>query len=198
MKKAGVLVTLAGIYLLLTACVIEDASVLILDDYGSPHYTPHHLTDTVGQRHFPLKVRASGHKQFVFDPKVPAWAAYDADGSRVMTGRASGGGDYCEDTNASCRTIVGRFKIYKKGSEKCASGEFPLETSGGAKMPYCMYFFRGFTIHAGYEFLEGNTSHGCIRVLPSAAKWLNESFATLGTEVIILPYKHAIEDEASV
>jgi hypothetical protein len=188
MRQLGQFGLLAGIYLLLTACAVEDASVPITDDYGRVHYTPHHLTDKTGQRHFPLQIPARHHKLFVFDPKVSAWAAYTEAGERVMTGRASGGGDYCEDTQAPCRTVVGSFKVYKKGTEKCVSGEFPVETTGGAKMPYCIYFFRGFTIHAGYELSEGNTSHGCIRVLPSAAKWLNESFVTLGTRVIILPY----------
>ncbi|MDX2345820.1 MAG: L,D-transpeptidase [Legionella sp.] len=188
MRKMWLLGLLSGIYLLLTACATEDASVLILDDYGDPHYTPHHLTDKVGQKQFPLNITKTGHKLFVFDPKIPAWAAYDEDGSRIITGRASGGGDYCEDTNTSCRTIEGTFKVYRKGTAKCVSGEFPIETNGGAKMPYCMYFYRGFTIHSGYEFSEGNTSHGCIRVLPSAAKWLNESFMTLGTQVVVLAY----------
>ena len=55
-------------------------------------------------------------------------------------------------------------------------------------MPYCMYFFRGFTIHAAYDVPYGNTSHGCVRVLPSAAKWLNEQFITIGTQVTILSY----------
>ncbi len=61
--------------------------------------------------------------------------------------------------------------------------------SGGAKMPYCMYFYRGFTIHAGFEVPPHNSSHGCIRVLPSAAKWLNEQFITIGTKVIVLSYE---------
>ena len=53
-----------------------------------------------------------------------------------------------------------------------------------------MYFYRGFTIHSGYEKLTTNASHGCIRVLPSAAKWLNEEFVKVGsTEVVILSYK---------
>ena len=56
-------------------------------------------------------------------------------------------------------------------------------------MPYCMYFYRGFTIHAAYEVPAFNSSHGCIRVLPSAAKWLNEEFLTLGSQVIVLSYK---------
>jgi hypothetical protein len=52
-----------------------------------------------------------------------------------------------------------------------------------------MYFFQGYTIHAGYEVPQYNASHGCIRVLPSAAKWLNEQFITLGTQVIVLSYE---------
>ena len=55
-------------------------------------------------------------------------------------------------------------------------------------MPYCMYFFQGYTIHAGYEVPAYNSSHGCVRVLPSAAKWLNEQFITIGTRVIVLSY----------
>ena len=39
-----------------------------------------------------------------------------------------------------------------------------------------------------YEVPVGNVSHGCIRVLPSAAKWLNEQFITIGTQVIVLSY----------
>ena len=31
-------------------------------------------------------------------------------------------------------------------------------------------------------------SHGCVRVFPSAAKWLNEQFMQIGTKVIILAY----------
>lgn len=72
--------------------------------------------------------------------------------------------------------------------EECRSGEFPVETTGGAKMPYCMYFFQGYTIHAAFEVPEANSSHGCVRVFPSAAKWLNEHFITRGTQVVVLPY----------
>ena len=55
-------------------------------------------------------------------------------------------------------------------------------------MPYCMYFFQGYTIHAGYEVPTYNASHGCVRVFSSAAKWLNEQFMTVGTKVIVLSY----------
>ena len=56
-------------------------------------------------------------------------------------------------------------------------------------MPYCMYFFQGFTIHAGYEVPPYNASHGCVRVLPSAAKWLSEQFIDIGTRVVVLSYE---------
>jgi L,D-transpeptidase catalytic domain len=55
-------------------------------------------------------------------------------------------------------------------------------------MPYCMYFYRGYTVHAAYDVPQGNVSHGCVRVFPSAAKWLNEEFMTIGTRVTVLSY----------
>ncbi len=175
----------------LSACQQDvDKSTLVTDDYGHVHRTLYYLKDKRGEHHFPRQIKPTGKKLFVFDPKVPAWAAYDAEGVRVMTGRASGGADYCEDTGKSCRTVTGTFHMYGKRGEDCRSGEFPLETEGGAKMPYCMYFYRGYTIHAGYGFSGGNTSHGCIRVLPSAAKWLNQEFMTVGTTVMVLPYEN--------
>ena len=166
-----------------------DESTLITDDVGVVHRTTHYLRDKRGRDYFPEKIPASGRKQFIFDPKAYAWAAYDAEGNRVMTGSASGGKNVCdEDPSQSCQTVTGTFRVYNKRGLECRSGEYPVETTGGAKMPYCMYFYRGFTIHAGYEVPYANTSHGCVRVLPSAAKWLNEQFITVGTQVIVLPY----------
>lgn len=188
MKKMWWLGPLAALGL--TACVTRDESTMIIDDHGRAHYTMHYLNDTRGRRHFPRQLPPTGNRLFVFDPTVPAWAAYDERGWRVMTGRASGGAEYCADTGEPCRTITGSFKVFKKGGEDCRSREFPIETEGGARMPYCMYFFRGTTIHAGYGFSGGNSSHGCIRVLPSAAKWLNEEFIKVGTQVIVLSYKN--------
>ena len=172
----------------LTGCVEMDESTLITDDNGVSHRTIHYLKDKRGREHFPLQAPATGKKQFVFDPKAYAWAAYDAEGHRVMTGSASGGKDFCDDVGQPCRTVTGTFRIYNKRGLECRSGEFPVETKGGTKMPYCMYFFQGFTIHAGLEIPYGNTSHGCVRVWPSAAKWLNEEFLTIGTQVTVLPY----------
>lgn len=173
----------------LTACIENDESTYITDDNGHVHHTKHYLLDRQGRSYFPLQIPAKGQKEFIFDPKAAAWAAYDAEGHRVMTGSASGGKDLCEDVGKPCRTVTGTFKVYNKRGADCKSGEYPVETEGGAKMPYCMYFFQGFTIHAGYEVPTYNASHGCIRVLPSAAKWLNEQFITIGTRVVVLSYE---------
>lgn len=185
MKK---LLLTALIPLLLSSCIDYDESTYITDDFGVVHHTKHYLRDKRGRDYFPEQVKPIGKKQFVFDPKASAWAAYDKEGKRVMTGSASGGKDFCEDVGKPCRTVTGTFHIYNKRGEDCKSGEYPVETTGGAKMPYCMYFYRGFTIHAAYEVPPYNTSHGCVRVLPTAAKWLNEEFLDIGTKVTVLSY----------
>lgn len=181
-------VFLLSLIISLTACVEMDESTLITDDQGKVHRTTHYLRDKRGRNYFPLKIAATGARQFIFDPKASAWAAYDENGVRVMTGSGSGGKNMCEDVNAPCRTVTGTFHVYNKRGAECKSGEYPVETFGGAKMPYCMYFFRGFTIHAAYDVPPMPSSHGCIRVLPSAAKWLNEQFITIGTKVTVLSY----------
>ncbi len=184
--------------LTLTACVEFDESTYITDDAGVVHHTKHYLRDTRGQNYFPTQLTATGKKQFIFDPKASAWAAYDAQGLRVMTGSASGGKDLCEDVGKTCRTVTGSFRVYNKHGIDCKSGEYPVETTGGAKMPYCMYFYRGFTIHAAYEVPPFNSSHGCVRVLPSAAKWLNEEFMQIGTQVTVLSYEDEDGDKDPV
>lgn len=192
-KLFGVVLMCLG----LNACVTEvDQSTLITDDVGVVHRTIPYQQDTRGRREFPLELNPTGNKRIIFDPRLYAWAAYDANGHRVMTGSASGGKDYCDDAGVPCRTATGRFHVYNKRGLDCRSGEYPVETTGGAKMPYCMYFFRGFTIHAAYEVPERNTSHGCIRVWPSAAKWLNEQFVDIGTEVTVLSYDNEDGDGA--
>lgn len=181
----------------LTACTEVDESTLITDDAGQVHRTPNFRKDAWGNRHFPEKIDADGHRHFIFDPKVSAWAAYDETGERLMTGSGSGGKDVCEDVGKPCRTITGNFRVYNKRGEDCRSGEYPVDTNGGARMPYCMYFYRGFTIHAAYEVPHHASSHGCIRVWPSAAKWLNEEFIRIGTKVTVLSYPDDSSEYAS-
>lgn len=170
------------------ACTPVDDSTVVVDDAGHRHYTMSYLSDSRGSNFFPAQREASGRKVFVFDPRAAAWAAYDANGNLVKTGGASGGKDYCEDIGRSCRTVTGTFHVYSKKGADCTSSIYPVETGGGGKMPYCMHFNGGYSIHAAYEVPGYNTSHGCIRVLPSAAKWLNEDFVDIGTTVIVRPY----------
>ncbi|NDH09759.1 MAG: L,D-transpeptidase, partial [Gammaproteobacteria bacterium] len=66
---------------------------------------------------------------------------------------------------------------------------YPVETGGGARMPYCMHFYEGYSIHAAYDVPNHNASHGCVRVLPDAARWLNQDFINVGTTVIVKPYE---------
>lgn len=173
---------------MLTSCMEVDPSTLMADDAGVVHRTIFYLKDKRGRSYFPLETKATGKRQFIFDPKAAVWAAYDEEGHRVMTGSASGGKDFCDDAGKQCRTVTGTFHVYNKRGIDCKSGEYPVETVGGAKMPYCMYFYRGFTIHAAFEVPPYNSSHGCVRVFPSAAKWLNEEFITIGTQVTVLSY----------
>lgn len=138
-----------------------------------------------------LKVYDNGptstHGTFIFDPKQLKWAAYDADGSLVASGKASGGRHYCADVKRGCKTPVGHFAVYHKGPVECRSTKYPIG-KGGAYMPNCMFFKGGYAIHGSNELPNFNASHGCIRVHPTAAKWLYNNFVRPGTKVIVLPY----------
>ncbi|WED44528.1 L,D-transpeptidase [Legionella cardiaca] len=173
---------------LTVACSSMDRGVAVVDDAGYTHYTMSLDSDRKGRNYFPEKRPATGKKVFIFDPKATAWAAYDAQGNRIKTGSASGGKDFCEDTGRGCRTVTGTFRVYSKKGEDCTSSIYPIETGGGARMPYCMHFSGGYSIHAAYEVPNWNASHGCIRVLPGAAKWLSQDFIDIGTTVIVKPY----------
>lgn len=125
-------------------------------------------------------------KLFVFDPKKLMWYAYD-DGQLVGSGRASGGAGYCRDIKRSCRTPSGMYTVKSKGGPDCRSSTYPLP-NGGAPMGYCMFFNRGYAIHASNEVRPYNASHGCVRVKPSAAAWLSENFINVGTRVWVKSY----------
>ena len=148
----------------------------------------HHSQDTKGSNHFPASRPATGKKVVIFSPKATAWAAYNAQGKRIKTGRASGGKHFCPDVGRGCKTSVGKYTFYSKKGANCKSSKYPIETGGGAPMPYCMHFNRGFALHGSYNVPDHNASHGCVRVLPSAAKWLSENFVDVGTTMIVKPY----------
>lgn len=145
--------------------------------------------DAKGANLFPEKRPATGHRVFIFDPSKTAWAAYNEQGERVNTGRASGGKAFCPDTGRPCKTVVGTFRVLSKGGADCQSNIYPLETNGGAPMPYCMKFnSKGYAIHGSHDVPDHNASHGCIRVTPTAAAWLSQNFIQNGTTIIVRPY----------
>ncbi|MGD9108777.1 MAG: L,D-transpeptidase [Gammaproteobacteria bacterium] len=144
--------------------------------------------DTKGSNYFPTTRPATGRRVFIFDPNYRAWAVYNEEGRRINTGKSSGGAQYCPDVGRPCRTISGTFSILRKGGADCISTKFPIETNGGAPMPYCMHFKGGYAIHGSGDIPNHNASHGCIRVSPIVAKWLNNNFLNVGSTVIIKPY----------
>lgn len=134
---------------------------------------------------FSQQIDAPGEKVIIVTLKDLAWGAYTADGQLLSWGPVSGGQEWCPDIRRGCRTVTGTFKIYRKQGAKCVSSKFPVPR-GGAPMPYCMYFHDGYALHGSW--LPGyNASHGCVRLFPGDAKWLNEDFLSdePGATVII-------------
>jgi hypothetical protein len=147
--------------------------------------------DHKGFDYFAASRPATGKKVFIFDPNYRAWAVYDKRVKLVNTGKASGGNLFCADIGKPCITTPGKYRIISKQGPECKSSIYPLETHGGSLMPYCMYFDnQGDSIHGSYHIPDDiNASHGCVRITPEAAKWLNQNFLDMGSTVIILPYK---------
>lgn len=123
-------------------------------------------------------------KVFIFSPHDKYWAAY-VNGRKIRDGIANGG-------KPGYRTPTGVFHVMSRKNVYYVSSRYPINrdgTRGGAFMPYAMHFTKsGHAIHGSPEISNQNSSHGCIRVKTAAAKWLNESFMTPGTKVIVYPY----------
>ncbi len=135
----------------------------------------------------PSSIPAPGQKVIVIDPSVHAWGAYSPDGNLVRGGLATAGSSYCPDIKRACRTRVGSFQIQSLGNFSCKSSIYPLPR-GGAPMPYCMFFNGNQGLHGSYNVVDGNASHGCVRLTVSDAEWVRFNFATIGTKVIVKPY----------
>lgn len=146
---------------------------------------------------FPLQIPAPQEKVIVVDPALLAWGAYDAQGTLVRWGPVAAGAAWCHDTQKPCHTTEGMYRITRGGDSDCYSSKFPLP-SGGAPMPYCMYFNGGQALHGEPNGLPGyNASHGCVRTYVSDAEWMRNNFIEvqnvknkiLGTRVIVKDYK---------
>ncbi len=143
---------------------------------------------------FPHKIQGETEKLVIVDQDKLAWAAYDAQGNLVNWGPIASGSDKCSDSNRACRTLTGIYRVFSKESEKCKSDVFPIG-KGGAPMPYCMYFHKGFAMHGSADMPGYRASHGCVRMFTRDAKWLNENFVdsssernnNMGTKVVVRP-----------
>ncbi len=137
--------------------------------------------------YMPSRINSSGKRTFVFDPRRLMWGAYDGNGQLIRKGKASGGKGYCRDVRRACRTPRGVFAVHAKRGAGCRSSKYPLGR-GGAPMPYCMFFHRGYAIHGSPDVPNYNASHGCVRVPPADARWLHRNFIRIGTRVIVKSY----------
>lgn len=137
----------------------------------------------------PAHINPMGRNTVLVDPNVHAWGAYSPDGSLLRAGLATAGADWCPDLGRRCHTSSGTFHVNSLGSPECKSSEFPIPR-GGAPMPYCMFFNRNQALHGvpEGEVVEGNISHGCVRMHVSDAEWLRYNFVDVGTPVIVRPY----------
>lgn len=133
---------------------------------------------------FPAHRQTNGHKLILVNLSYQAFGAYNSNGQLVHWGPISAGKGYCPDVGRSCNTITGQFKVYRKQGQACVSSKFPIETDGGAPMPYCMHFKGGYALH-GSTLPGYHASHGCVRLFFEDAQWLNQHFATIGTSVIV-------------
>lgn len=96
-------------------------------------------------------------------------------------GPISSGKDYCSDIGRSCKIKTGIFYVFNKQDKRCKSRVFPVGR-GGAKMPYCMFYYKGYALHGSHEVPGYRASHGCVRLFTRDAKWLNQNFVELSTK----------------
>lgn len=134
---------------------------------------------------FPKQINPPGKKVIFVSIEKLAFGAYGEQGDLQYWGPVSTARGYCPDLHHNCHTILGEFTIYRKQGAHCVSTKFPIGR-GGAPMPYCMYFHGGFALHGSYNVPGYNDSHGCVRLLINDAKWLNEEFTKVPSEVSVV------------
>jgi hypothetical protein len=152
---------------------------------------------------FEQTIIPDGETQVIVDQDKLAWGAYDIQGHLVNWGPISSGRDKCSDSSQSCRTMTGIFYFFSKENEKCRSNVFPIG-KGGAKMPYCMYYHKGFALHGSDNIPGYRASHGCIRLFTRDAYWLNHQFVVtassdnnfIGTKIIVRPITSNLSEVA--
>ena len=126
------------------------------------------------------------HKKVLFiNLSLFAFGAYGPDGNLIYWGPVSSGASKCPANDDSCATPTGDFRAFRIEGKDCTSNEFPLETHGGAPMPYCVFFHRGSAVHG--STLSGfiNRSAGCVRLFYADSEWIYDRFAQKNMEVIV-------------
>ncbi|RUR08837.1 L,D-transpeptidase [Legionella septentrionalis] len=143
---------------------------------------------------FPRYIESDGEKTIFVSQKQLAWGAYDEQGELVWWGPLSSGSGTCRNIEGNCKTPSGSFRVIRKQDISCISTTFPMRAdgnNGGAEMPYCMHFFRGYALHGSDTVPGYRASHGCVRMFVEDARWLNEEFVEVpedgvrGTRVIV-------------
>ncbi len=143
---------------------------------------------------FPRYIESDGEKTIFVSQQQLAWGAYDEQGELIWWGPISSGSGRCGILDGNCLTPSGSFRVIRKQDIDCISTVFPRRAdgnNGGAVMPYCMHFLRGFALHGSDTVPGYRTSHGCVRMFIEDARWLNEEFINLpgggmkGTKVIV-------------
>ena len=133
----------------------------------------------------PKHMYTNHQKLVVLNLRLFAFGAYNKNGNLLYWGPLSSGQKICPGGSGICSTPTGNFKVFHMEGKNCVSNEYPLETHGGAPMPYCMFFHNGTAFHE--STLSGfiNRSAGCVRMFNADAKWLNKKFVTIGTRVLV-------------
>lgn len=143
---------------------------------------------------FPRYIESEGEKTIFVSQKQLAWGAYDENGELLWWGPLSSGSGHCRGLDGTCITPSGSYRVIRKQDIDCISTAFPMRSdgeSGGAEMPYCMHFFRGYALHGSDTVPGYRASHGCVRIFIEDARWLNEEFIDLpedgkrGTRIIV-------------
>lgn len=132
---------------------------------------------------FPLYRDITLEDTIYVDQQQQAFGAYNKLGQLVWWGPVSSGALNCPEADDSCLTPVGSWLIRKKQGLDCVSSTWPRLLGGrrgGGAMPWCLRFYRGFSLHGSDELPGYPDSHGCIRLLMQDARWLNEVFAHAG------------------
>ncbi len=181
------LVSASLVSLLLSSCSYYSRTNNVTINYQSNNSNST-IREVVDYRErLPSSISTYGQRTILVDPNVHAWGAYNSNGQLVRAGLATAGNSWCPDIKRPCRTKSGSFRINSLGSASCKSSIYPLPR-GGAPMPYCMFFNGNQGLHGSYNVVEGNQSHGCVRMRVDDAEWVRFNFANIGTRVVVRPY----------